>query len=81
MEFILPAVFSCLIFIVFALIFREVITNNLNSLSFITVSSVVLSSVISFLISAAVTMLFFKSFRAEIINIVLQVSLKFRKSN
>ena len=81
MEFILPAVFSCLIFVVFALVFREVITNNLNSLSFITVSSVVLSSVISFLISAAVTMLFFKSFRAEIINIFLQVSLKFRKSN
>ena len=81
MEFILPAVFSCLIFIIFALIFREVITNNHNSSSFITVSLVVLSSVISFLISAAVTMSFFKSFRAEIINIISKVPLKFRKSN
>ena len=81
MEFILPAVFSCLIFVAFSLVFREVITNNHNSSSFITVSLVVLSSVISFFISAAVTMFFFKSFRAEIINIVSQVSLKFRKSN
>lgn len=80
-EFILPAIFSCFIFIIFALLFREVIANSHNLSSFITVLLVVLSSAISFLISAAVTMLFFKSFRAEIISIISQVSLKFKKSN